>query len=59
MIYGAEIWDLSKSNTGKLMATEVDLLRRTCRRFSLERVRNQIIRRDMNIEKDITDEVER
>lgn len=59
MTYGAEVWDLSQVNRKKLLSTEMDFLRRSCRRSRLERVRNEVIKRNMNIERDITDEIEK
>jgi hypothetical protein len=44
MLYGSEIWDLSRDNRKKLMSTEMDFLRRSAGRSRLERVRNEDIR---------------
>ena len=59
VVYGSEVWDLKQRNTGKLLATEMDVLRRSCRKTRLDRVRNEDIRREMEVEGDILDEVQR
>lgn len=59
MIYGAEVWDVSKKNKQKLLATEMDFLRRSCRKSRLERVRNTEIREMMDKEQTVADEIER
>ncbi|XP_054257537.1 uncharacterized protein LOC128982603 [Macrosteles quadrilineatus] len=45
VLYGSEVWELKQRNTGKLLATEMDVLRRSCRKRRLDRVRNEDIRR--------------
>lgn len=59
VIYGSESWEITKDNRRKLRATEMDFMRRSCRRSRLERVRNEVIRRDMDLDRDIIDEVEK
>nr|CAI5853376.1 unnamed protein product [Callosobruchus analis] len=59
MLYGAEVWDVSKRNKEKLMATEIDFLRRSCGKSRLERVRNSEIRHMMGKEQTVADEIER
>lgn len=59
ILYGAEVWDMNSINKRKLLATEMDYLRRSCRRSRLERIRNEQIRESMGMERKITDEVER
>lgn len=59
MVYGAEVWDVSETNRRKLLATEMDYLRRSCRRSRLEMVRNTEIREMMDKKHNITDEIER
>ena len=41
------------------MAAEMDFFRRSCRRSKLDRVRNETIRAEMNIDRTIIDEIER
>jgi hypothetical protein len=43
----------------KLLATEMDCLRRSCRRTRKERIRNETVREMMEMEKNITDEVQK
>jgi hypothetical protein len=45
VFYGSEVWDLRQKNVGKLLATEMDGLRRICRKARLDRVKNKDIRR--------------
>ncbi|XP_044755113.1 uncharacterized protein LOC123314065 [Coccinella septempunctata] len=47
------------SNKKKLLATEMDFLRRSCGRSRLERIRNVEIRRQMHVERNIIDDVDR
>ncbi|XP_044766695.1 uncharacterized protein LOC123322749 [Coccinella septempunctata] len=58
-LYGAEVWDVSQINRRKIMATEMDFLRRSCRRSRLERVRNEIIRAEMDMGRSMAEEIER
>lgn len=58
-LYGAAVWDVSQMNKRKMMVTEMDFLRRSCRRSRLERVRNETIRAEMDIGRSIADEIER
>ena len=52
--YGAEVWDVSAKNKNKLLSTEMDYLRRSCRLRRVDRVRNETIRNMMGV-----DEVQR
>ena len=51
IIYGAEVWNVSNVNKKKLMAAEMDFFRRSCRRSKLDRVRNETIGAEMNIDR--------
>ena len=57
--YGAEVWDVSAKNKNKLLSTEMDYLRRSCRLRRVDRVRNETIRNMMGVERDIVDKVQR
>lgn len=57
--YGAETWDMTKKNRNKLMTTEMDYLRRSCRTSRIERVRNDTIRENMNMDTNIIEVVEK
>jgi hypothetical protein len=50
VFYGLEVWDLRQKNVGKLLATEMDLFRRNCRKTRLDRVKNEDIRREMEVD---------
>jgi hypothetical protein len=43
IIYGAEIWDGNRKKRKKLLATEMDYLKRSCRKTRLDRIRNETI----------------
>ena len=55
--YGAEIWKLNKNLTSKLMSMEMDFLRRSARHSRLEKIRNTIIRKEMNVKNSVIDYV--
>jgi hypothetical protein len=59
MIYGAEEWEVNRKNGNKLSVTEVDYLRRRCRRTRLYIIRKETIREIMEMEMDNTDEVQK
>ena len=46
-----------KENPKKLLTTEMDYLRRSCRKSKLERVGNETIRQSMNMTKNIVETV--
>ena len=50
---------MSAKNKNKLLSTEMDFLRRSCRLRRVDRVRNETIRNRMGMERDIVDEVQR
>jgi hypothetical protein len=56
MIYGAQVWDVSRKKQNKLLATEMDCLQRRCRRSRLGRIQNETIRKVVEMEKDIIDD---
>jgi hypothetical protein len=48
--------DVSRKNGNKLLAAEMDYLRRSCRRTRLNRIQNEKIREMMEMEKEIIHE---
>jgi heterodisulfide reductase subunit C len=59
MTCGAEVWDVSRKNRDKLLATGMDCLPRSCRRTRSDRMRNETIREMVEIDNDIMDEVQK
>ena len=59
LTYGAEVWDVSAKNKNKLLSTEMDYLRTSCRLRRVDRGRNETIRNMMGMERDIVDEAQR
>ena len=51
---GAEVWDIGVRNRGRLLATEMDFLRRSSGLTRTDRVRN---RRRMSMDGDLIDEI--
>ena len=58
LTYGSEVWIINKHNESKLLATEMDALRRSMRRSRLERLRNDFIRHEMNALETVIDRVQ-
>jgi hypothetical protein len=58
LIYGAETWSIKRKHRHKLLATEMDYLRRSARISRMDRIRNETIRTKMGIKKDILQEIE-
>jgi hypothetical protein len=52
-MFGAKAWDINSKNRNKLLAVEMDYLRRSCRRTKLDRISNETIREITDIKKDI------
>jgi hypothetical protein len=50
--------DVSRKNRNKLLAAEMDYLRRSCRRTRLNRIRNEEIRGMTKMEKDIIHDIQ-
>jgi hypothetical protein len=59
MIYGAEVWDVNRKKRNKMLATEIEYLRRSCRRTRLGRIWNEIIGEMMEMERDIMQGVQK
>ena len=55
--YVAEVWDIGVRNRVRLLATEMDFLRRSCGLTRTDRVRNEEIIRRMNMDGDLIDEI--
>jgi hypothetical protein len=53
------VWDASRKNRNRLLATEMDYVRRSYTKTRLDRIRNETIGEIMEMEKDITDEVKK
>lgn len=58
LLYGAETWRLSEANKKKILATEMDAIRRSSRISRRDRVRNEVVRQNMGLHQTIIDEVE-
>ena len=57
--YGSEVWDVSQKNKKKLLSTEMDFLRRSCRVSRFEHIRNNVIRERMDLEKSIIESIDK
>ena len=55
--YGVEIWKLNKNLISKLMSMEMDFLRRSARHSRFEKIRNNVIRKEMNVQNSVIDYV--
>jgi hypothetical protein len=53
LLYGAETWTLNTQQANKLLATELDVWRRSARKSRKEKVRNVTIREIMEVGKNI------
>jgi hypothetical protein len=51
MIHGAEVWDVSRKNRNKLLATKINCQQRSFRRMILDRIQNKVVREMMELEK--------
>jgi hypothetical protein len=58
LTYGAETWTIKQKHRCKLLATEMDYLRRLARISWMDRIRNETIRTKMGMKKDILQEIE-
>jgi phage gp16-like protein len=58
LTYGAETWSINRKKTHRLLATEIDYLRRSARISRMARVRNETIRTNMGMKKDMLCEME-
>ena len=55
--YGADIWKLNKNLTSKLMYIEMNFLTRSARHSRLEKIRNTVNRKVMNVKNSVIDYV--
>jgi hypothetical protein len=60
-MYGAEVWQIPNREINKILATEMDVLRRSARKSRLERITNEHIKEMMEVKEDpdIIDIIER
>lgn len=56
--YGSELWVLNETNKQKLRAMEMDCWRRCCGHTRMDRIRNQQIRDEMEVDIDIVETIE-
>ncbi|KAF2890160.1 hypothetical protein ILUMI_16013 [Ignelater luminosus] len=59
MIYGSEVWEMTQIDRGKINATEMDFLRRSCRVFKLEHIKNTEIINRTGKDKSTVEEIEK
>lgn len=57
--YGSETWEITQRNKERLLAVEMDALRRSCRVSRLQHIRNSEIRERMNTEETIIEDIEK
>jgi hypothetical protein len=48
-MYGAEVWQIPTRETNKILATEMDGLRRSARKSRLEKIKNENIKEIMGV----------
>jgi hypothetical protein len=58
LTYGAETWTIKQKHRRKLLAIEMDHLRRSARISRMDRIRNETIRTKMGMKKNILQEIE-
>jgi hypothetical protein len=58
LTYEAETWTVKQKHRKKLLATEMDYLRRSARLSQMDKIRNEAIRTKMVIQKNIAQETE-
>jgi hypothetical protein len=58
LTYGAETWTVKQKHRNKLLAAEMDYLRRSARISRMDKIRNEAIRTKMGIKKNIVQEIE-
>ena len=52
-MYGAEVWQIPNSEINKILATEMEVLRRSARKSRLERITNEHIKEMMEVKEDL------
>jgi hypothetical protein len=58
LTYGVETWTVKQKHRNKLLAAEMDCLRRSTRISRMDKIRNEAIRTKMGIKKNIVQEIE-
>lgn len=58
LLFVAESWRMTESDEKKIIAVEIDELRRSCNVFRREKIRNALIRQMLNTKYIIVDEIE-
>jgi hypothetical protein len=60
-MYGAEVWQIPTREINKILATEMDVLRRSARKSRLERIKNEHIKETVGVKEkpDIIDIIEK
>jgi hypothetical protein len=58
LLYGAETWRLTENNKRRVEATEMDVLRRSCRISRKDGIRNVTIRQQIGLEETSIKEIE-
>jgi NADPH-dependent glutamate synthase beta subunit-like oxidoreductase len=58
LTYGAETWTVKQKHRNKLLATEMDYLRRWARISRMDKIRNEAIRTKMGTKRNIVQETE-
>jgi hypothetical protein len=48
-MYGAEVWKIPTGEVNKILSTEMDVLRRSARKSSLEKIKNENIKEIMGV----------
>jgi hypothetical protein len=43
LVYGAAVWRITTREMNKILSTEKDVLRRSARKWRMERIKNEII----------------
>jgi hypothetical protein len=51
LLYGSEVWEITKRDKQRLEAVEMDFIRRSCRVSRQQRMTNEEIKRKINKEK--------
>jgi hypothetical protein len=58
MLYGADTWRITENYKKKILAVEMEALKRVARTSRLERIRNERIREIVGREKTVMEEIE-
>ncbi|KAL3268560.1 hypothetical protein HHI36_007668 [Cryptolaemus montrouzieri] len=59
LLYGSETWRLTERFKSRLEAMEMDVLKRSSRTWRREHVTNEVMKREMGVEDNITKDKER